>query len=140
MLSGYAKNGRFYDSVDVFEAMPEKNVVSYNAMLSGYLGIGDFMSARKMFDEMGERNVASWNAMINGYVKVGTFQAIRASQVLFWHVQTLETLSHAILKYLASAFPGVADHWRYPDLLLFNLLNFNFFTLLHDFQLLHLVS
>ncbi|PHT81344.1 hypothetical protein T459_14359 [Capsicum annuum] len=111
MLSGYAKNGRFYDSVDVFEAMPEKNVVSYNAMLSGYLGIGDFMSARKMFDEMGERNVASWNAMINGYVKVGTFQAIRASQVLFWHVQTLETLSHAILKYLASAFPGVADHW-----------------------------
>ncbi|PHT47924.1 hypothetical protein CQW23_12132 [Capsicum baccatum] len=76
-----------------FEAMPEKNVVSYNAMLSGYLGIDDFMSARKMFDEMGERNVASWNAMINGYVKVETFQAIRASQVLFWHVQTLETLS-----------------------------------------------
>ncbi|PHU29262.1 Pentatricopeptide repeat-containing protein, mitochondrial [Capsicum chinense] len=71
MLSRYAKNERFGDVVDVFEAMPEKNVVSYNAMLSGYLGIGDFMSARKMFDEMGERNVASWNAMINGYVKVG---------------------------------------------------------------------
>ncbi|KAF3646793.1 hypothetical protein FXO38_18988 [Capsicum annuum] len=67
----YAKNERFGDVVDVFEAMPEKNVVSYNVMLSGYLGIGDFMSARKMFDEMGERNVASWNAMINGYVKVG---------------------------------------------------------------------
>ncbi|PHU10759.1 hypothetical protein BC332_22619 [Capsicum chinense] len=71
MLSGYEKYGRFCDAVDVFEAMPVKNVMSYNVMLSGYLGIGDFMSAWKVFDEIGERNVASWNAMINGYVKVG---------------------------------------------------------------------
>ncbi|PHU29834.1 putative 2-oxoglutarate-dependent dioxygenase [Capsicum chinense] len=41
------KNKRFCDVVDVFEAMPEKNVVSHNAMLSLYLGIGDFMSARQ---------------------------------------------------------------------------------------------
>ncbi|KAM3340941.1 hypothetical protein P3S68_028576 [Capsicum galapagoense] len=59
MLSRYAKNERFCDVVDVYEVMPEKNVVSYNAVLSGYLGIGDFMSARKMFDEMGERNIVS---------------------------------------------------------------------------------
>ncbi|PHT28245.1 hypothetical protein CQW23_32153 [Capsicum baccatum] len=71
VLSGYAKNERFCDAADIFEAMPEKNVVSYNAMLSEYLWIGDFMSARKVFDEMGERNVASWNTMINGYLKVG---------------------------------------------------------------------
>ncbi|KAF3627839.1 hypothetical protein FXO38_13868 [Capsicum annuum] len=69
MLSGFAKNRKFCDVVDVIEAVPEKNVVSYNAMLSGYLGIGDFMSAHKMFDEMGERNVVSWNAMIDEYVK-----------------------------------------------------------------------
>ncbi|PHU22988.1 ATP synthase epsilon chain, chloroplastic [Capsicum chinense] len=69
MLSGSAKNRKFSDIVDVFEAVSEKNVVSYNAMLSGYLGIGHFMSARKMFDEMGERNVVSWDAMINEYVK-----------------------------------------------------------------------
>ncbi|KAM3356364.1 hypothetical protein P3S68_023078 [Capsicum galapagoense] len=59
MLSRYAKNERFCDVVNVFEEMPEKNVVSYNEMLSGYLEIGDFMSSRKMFDEMGERNIAS---------------------------------------------------------------------------------
>ncbi|PHT98703.1 hypothetical protein BC332_32362 [Capsicum chinense] len=71
VLSGYAKNKRFCDAADVFEAMPEKNVVSYNAMLSEYLWIGDFMSARKVFDEIGEINVLSWNAMINGHLKVG---------------------------------------------------------------------
>ncbi|PHT53292.1 hypothetical protein CQW23_07754 [Capsicum baccatum] len=69
MLSGYAKNERFCDAVDVFEAMLEKNIVSHNAMLSLYLGIGDFMSARQVFDKIGERNVACWKAMINGYVK-----------------------------------------------------------------------
>ncbi|KAM3319861.1 hypothetical protein P3S67_007061 [Capsicum chacoense] len=47
MLSGYAKNERFCDIVDVFEAMLEKNIVSHNAMLSLYLDIGDFMSARQ---------------------------------------------------------------------------------------------
>ncbi|PHU00457.1 Nuclear transcription factor Y subunit B [Capsicum chinense] len=46
MLSGYAKNETFCDAVDVFEAMPVKNVASHNAMLSLYLGIGDFMSVR----------------------------------------------------------------------------------------------
>ncbi|PHU19853.1 putative 2-oxoglutarate-dependent dioxygenase, partial [Capsicum chinense] len=53
MLSRYAKNGRFCDVVDVFEAMPEKNIMSHNAMLSLYLGIGDFRSARQVFDEKG---------------------------------------------------------------------------------------
>ncbi|PHT31885.1 hypothetical protein CQW23_28222 [Capsicum baccatum] len=66
MLSGYAKNGTFCDAIDVFEAMPVKNVVSHNAILSLYLGIGDFMSARQVFDEIGERNIACWNTMING--------------------------------------------------------------------------
>ncbi|PHT93345.1 hypothetical protein T459_01227 [Capsicum annuum] len=94
MLSRYAKNERFGDVVDVFEAMPEKNVVSYNVMLSGYLGIGDFMSARKMFDEMGERNVASWNAMINGYVKVGR---IRKACELFNEMPERNKVSYTIV-------------------------------------------
>ncbi|PHT58760.1 Pentatricopeptide repeat-containing protein, mitochondrial [Capsicum baccatum] len=94
MLSRYAKNKRFGDAVDVFEAMPEKNVVSYNAMLSGYLGIGDFMSARKMFDEMGERNAASWNAMINGYVKVGR---MREAYELFNEMPERNKVSYMIV-------------------------------------------
>lgn len=77
MLSGYAKVGRIIDAVGVFNAMPEKNVVSYNAMLSGYLQNGDFVSARKLFDEMFERNVASWNSMISAYVKAGRMREAR---------------------------------------------------------------
>ncbi|PHT54835.1 hypothetical protein CQW23_03321, partial [Capsicum baccatum] len=69
MLSGYAKNGRFCDVVDVFEAMSEKNVVSHNAILSLYLGIADFMSEWRVFNEISERNITCWNAMINGGYK-----------------------------------------------------------------------
>ncbi|PHT65648.1 hypothetical protein T459_30073 [Capsicum annuum] len=71
MLSGYAKNERFCDVVDVFEATSEKNVMYYNVMFTLYLVIGDFMSARKVFDKMTERNIASWNVLVNGYAKMG---------------------------------------------------------------------
>ncbi|PHT41814.1 hypothetical protein CQW23_20668 [Capsicum baccatum] len=110
MLSGYEKYGRFCDAVDVFEAMPEKNVMSYNVMLSGYLGIGDFMSAWKVFDEIGERNVASWNAMINGYVKVGR---MREGCELFDEMSERNEVSYMIM---ISGRVGVSEFeeaWRW---------------------------
>ncbi|KAF3633078.1 Nuclear transcription factor Y subunit B-1 [Capsicum annuum] len=72
------KKGRFCDAVDVFEAMPEKNIESHNAILSLYLGIDDFMSARKEFDKIDERNIMCWNAMINGYMKEGKNSLLKA--------------------------------------------------------------
>ncbi|KAF3658996.1 hypothetical protein FXO38_12888 [Capsicum annuum] len=88
------ENGRFCDAVDVFEANPEKNVVSYNAMLCGYLGIGDFMSAWKMLDKMDKKHVASWNAMINGYMKVGR---IRETCELFDEMPKRNEVSYTIM-------------------------------------------
>ncbi|KAF3667134.1 hypothetical protein FXO38_08763 [Capsicum annuum] len=87
VIKKYAKNERFCDVVDVYEVMPEKNVVSYNAVLSGYLGIGDFMSARKMFDEMVtladlvtlamkmgySEDVVEGTAILNAFTRVGNF-------------------------------------------------------------------
>ncbi|KAF3683438.1 hypothetical protein FXO37_01862 [Capsicum annuum] len=110
MLSGYAKNRRFCDAVDVFEAMPEKNVVSYNAMLSGYLGIRDFMSARKMFDEMGERHVVSWNAMINGYVKVGRMREVCD---LFDEMPTRNEVSYTIMILGCVKVSEFEEAWRW---------------------------
>ncbi|PHT63051.1 hypothetical protein T459_33071 [Capsicum annuum] len=80
VLSGYAKNKRFCDVADVFEAMPEKNVVSYNAMLSEYLWIGDFMrhgrmtEACELFDDMPNRNEVSYTIRIFGCVGVSEFE------------------------------------------------------------------
>ncbi|PHT45116.1 hypothetical protein CQW23_14274 [Capsicum baccatum] len=100
----------FCDAVNVFEAMPEKNVVSYNAILSGYLGIGDFMSARKMFDEMGERHVASWNAMINGYVKVGRMREVCE---LFDKMPETNEVSYTIMILGRVRVSGFEEAWRW---------------------------
>ncbi|PHU14099.1 DNA-directed RNA polymerase II subunit 1 [Capsicum chinense] len=110
MLSGYAKNRRFCDAVDVFEAMPKKNVISYNVMLSGYLGIRDFMSVRKMFDEMGERHVVPWNAMINGYVKVGRMREVCE---LFDEISMRNEVSYIIMILGCVRVSEFEEAWRW---------------------------
>lgn len=51
----------------IFDEMPGRNIVSWNAMISGYAKAGDFIPARELFDLMPERNVVSWNAVIGCY-------------------------------------------------------------------------
>ncbi|PHT37917.1 hypothetical protein CQW23_21490 [Capsicum baccatum] len=70
----YAKNERFCDVVDVFEVMPEKNVVSYNTVLSGYVKVGKMREACELFDEMPERNEVSYTIVILGCVGVSEFE------------------------------------------------------------------
>ncbi|KAE8686851.1 Pentatricopeptide repeat-containing protein [Hibiscus syriacus] len=53
----------------VFDEMPMKNIVSWNAMLDGYSKCGDMASARQVFESMSQRDVVSWSCLINGYVK-----------------------------------------------------------------------
>jgi len=51
--------------------MPERNVVSWNAMLGAYARAGMLSEARKLFDAMPDRNAASWSSMINGLLHSG---------------------------------------------------------------------
>lgn len=55
----------------VFDEMPVRDVVSWNAMVSGYSVCGDLETARLVFDQMPEKDVVSWNAMIGGCVQNG---------------------------------------------------------------------
>lgn len=55
----------------VFDDMPHRNVVSWNAMLAGYLRSGDTSAAFQLFDQMRERNAVSWTTMIAGCVQSG---------------------------------------------------------------------
>ncbi|CAL2253224.1 unnamed protein product [Prunus armeniaca] len=82
----YSKFGRIVSARNVFDRMPEKNVVSWTAMISGRFAenlfvqsaLVDFHSkcgkiedARYLFEEMSERDLVSWNAMIGGYAVQG---------------------------------------------------------------------
>jgi len=66
MISGYVENSMFTEARELFEAMPEKNVVACTAMITGYCKEGDVESARRLFDGVRVKDVISWNAMISG--------------------------------------------------------------------------
>ena len=58
---------------EVFDEMPERNLESWNFMVSGYVGVGLVEEARGVFDEMPVKDVVSWNSMITGSAWVSRF-------------------------------------------------------------------
>ncbi|XP_060972788.1 pentatricopeptide repeat-containing protein At4g22760 [Cannabis sativa] len=71
VLDFYSKSGDMVSARKVFDEMPERNVVSWNAVLSGYLRFGNLKEAQKVFVEIPCKDVVSWNSMISGYARTG---------------------------------------------------------------------
>lgn len=66
LLNAYVV-GSTRDACDLFDEMPERNVVTWNTMITGFSRCGLVGKARQVFDEMPSRNVSSWSAMISAY-------------------------------------------------------------------------
>ncbi|KAG4211835.1 hypothetical protein ERO13_A02G125700v2 [Gossypium hirsutum] len=77
LLSIYSRCGNLIDYRKVFDEMPERNVVTWNAMIGGYFKNGDRESALEVFEKMPiRRNSVTWIEMIDGFAKCGdTFKA-----------------------------------------------------------------
>jgi pentatricopeptide repeat protein len=73
LIDMYAKCGSTENAHEVFNKMPERNVVSWNAMIVGYAHNGYVDEALKLFKNMPEQDLVSWNAMIAGYEGNGRF-------------------------------------------------------------------
>ncbi|XP_022736606.1 pentatricopeptide repeat-containing protein At1g32415, mitochondrial [Durio zibethinus] len=71
LISKFSRNGFINEAKALFEIMPERNIVSYNAMLSGFVQCGRISEARRFFEEMPERNVVSWTSMLCGLLESG---------------------------------------------------------------------
>ncbi|KAJ8450373.1 hypothetical protein Cgig2_004830 [Carnegiea gigantea] len=78
VLGMYAKRGDIVDARKVFDFMPQRNVVSWNAMISGYLAGNDTLSALSLFESMPERSAVTWNEMIRGFTKIGDMAMAKA--------------------------------------------------------------
>ncbi|CAK9226167.1 unnamed protein product [Sphagnum troendelagicum] len=80
LIDMYAKCGSMEDAWRVFNRMPIRDVVSWNAMILGHKKYGQGQKALELFRQMQREGVrstcdlVSWNVMISGYVKCGQGQ------------------------------------------------------------------
>ncbi|KAL6316946.1 hypothetical protein AAG906_024484 [Vitis piasezkii] len=79
----YAKCGNVVDSRKVFDYMPERNAVTWNAMICGYLGNGDSKSAVLLFEKMSIRTAVTWIEMIDGFARSGILRLLGVSLMMF---------------------------------------------------------
>ncbi|MCL7030065.1 hypothetical protein MKW94_015684 [Papaver nudicaule] len=68
-ISKHMRNGQLESAHRIFNEMPHRTCVSWNAMISGYIQNDKFDLARKLFDNMPTRDSVSWNVMLSGYVR-----------------------------------------------------------------------
>ncbi|XP_058105833.1 pentatricopeptide repeat-containing protein At2g29760, chloroplastic-like [Magnolia sinica] len=71
LIDMYVKFDLVDDALRVFDRMPERNLVSWNALIGGLMRLGQLDMAEALFREMDVRDVVSWNSMISGYVQNG---------------------------------------------------------------------
>ena len=83
MISGYVDNGKFDEARDLYERMPNKNVVAMTAMITGYFKEGRVEDARVLFDGIRYKDLVCWNAMITGNANSNSFIYYRV-HMLVW--------------------------------------------------------
>ncbi|XP_022761990.1 pentatricopeptide repeat-containing protein At5g19020, mitochondrial [Durio zibethinus] len=72
LLHMYCALGSLRDGRDLFNNMPERNIVSWNVMLNGYAKAGEFELAKELFERIPvkEKDIVSWGTMVDAYVQV----------------------------------------------------------------------
>ncbi|CAK8563867.1 unnamed protein product [Lathyrus sativus] len=74
LIHVYFSFGSLDDARNVFDKMPERNIVSWTTVISGYSNCGHVDEAFCVFELMSHKNSVSWNAMIACFVQNNRFK------------------------------------------------------------------
>ncbi|PHU29143.1 Pentatricopeptide repeat-containing protein, chloroplastic [Capsicum chinense] len=78
MLNGYVKLEKGFDVAwELFDKMPERDLVSWNLMLCCCAKCGNTEKATALFDMIPKKDVVSWAIMVDGYAKIGKIDIAR---------------------------------------------------------------
>lgn len=76
-ISTCMRNGLVEEAQKLFDEMPHRNTVTWNAMIRGYFLNGQFQDAVSLFNHMTERDVFSYNTVISGLMQCGDVDGAR---------------------------------------------------------------
>ncbi|XP_055822870.1 pentatricopeptide repeat-containing protein At1g09410, mitochondrial-like [Solanum dulcamara] len=71
MIMSLSRQGKVEEARQLFDEMPQRDVVSYASMITVYLKHKELPKAERLFYSMPERNVVSDSAMVHAYAKAG---------------------------------------------------------------------
>ncbi|KAI3793302.1 hypothetical protein L1987_35919 [Smallanthus sonchifolius] len=77
IVNVYGKCCDVINARKVFDEMPVKNVVTWNAMIGVYMRNGATDTALCLFEKMSDRTAVPWIEMIAGYAKTGDIEMAR---------------------------------------------------------------
>ncbi|ONK71347.1 uncharacterized protein A4U43_C04F7570 [Asparagus officinalis] len=67
LIEMYSKCDDLINVRNLFDEMPERDVLTYNTLVSAYARLSQMKKARAIFDSMPNRTIVSWTALICGY-------------------------------------------------------------------------
>ncbi|KAL7115078.1 hypothetical protein ACP275_04G161700 [Erythranthe tilingii] len=73
----YAECGCVEFAQNMFDEIPEPNIVTWNALVTAFFRCVDVKGAERVFNLMPAKNLASYNLMLAGYTKLGEFEFAR---------------------------------------------------------------
>ncbi|KDP33320.1 hypothetical protein JCGZ_12869 [Jatropha curcas] len=76
-ISNYMKNGLIKEAENMFEEMPQRNIVTWNSMIRGYFQNGQPPKALSLFAAMPERDIYTYNIVISGLTQCGDMKSAR---------------------------------------------------------------
>ncbi|CAD6341774.1 unnamed protein product [Miscanthus lutarioriparius] len=81
LIRVYGEYGELSVSRRLFDAMPVRSTVSWNAMVHQYIRHSNIDNAYELFLAMPRRDVVSWNTVIAGYCLVGRYMYAKCGSI-----------------------------------------------------------
>ncbi|XP_058075719.1 pentatricopeptide repeat-containing protein At4g02750-like [Magnolia sinica] len=123
MITYYGRIGELQKAVKLFQEMPHRNQISYNAMITLFVDSGQLDAASRLFAEMPERNSTSYTLMISGFSKSGL--VVEAREVF----DSVPSLYQNVISWTAMISCYVQNHQSLHALKLFTSSYGDFFAL-----------
>ncbi|EXB41187.1 hypothetical protein L484_005223 [Morus notabilis] len=90
-LTKLSKSGRIGDARQVFDEMPDRDVITWTTVITGYARCGMIEEARKLFDRAdAKKDVITWTVMVNGYLRL---RRIKEAERLFFEMPVKNVVS-----------------------------------------------